>query len=179
MRFPAMRGFTLIELMISVTVLGVLLAIAAPSFNNFFDRYRVKRAADTFSSFLINTKSEAIKRNATVRVVFQTPDSGVTWCAGMTMATTCDCTVGSASPCQIDAVDRLVRGTDFRGILLNNPADNAMFSFTPLRGAVTSGNVQVQSAGGLQIRVTVAGTGRIRLCSPSGSGNIGGYPVCP
>jgi hypothetical protein len=98
--------------------------------------------------------------------------------AAPTSTETCDC---SATPntCQIDGADRLVRGADFKGIVLNNPVDDAMFTFTPQRGTATSGNAQVQSAGGLQVRVIVAGTGRIRLCSPSGSGNVGGYPVCP
>lgn len=168
----APKGFTLVEMMVAIAILGILVTIAAPSFNSFFDRYRVKRAADTVSAFLINTKSEAIKRNATVRTVFKSSSSG--WCAGMTTAGTCDCTV--AGSCQIDGVDRLIRGSDFKGVTLTSPADGAMFSFTSLRGAANSGNAQVQSADGLQVRVVVAGTGRIRLCSPGGS--IGGYPVC-
>jgi len=171
----APKGFTLVEMMVAIAILGILVTIAAPSFNSFFDRYRVKRAADTVSAFLINTKSEAIKRNATVRTVFKSSSSG--WCAGMTTAGTCDCTV--ADSCQIDGVDRLIRGGDFKGVTLTSPADGAMFSFTSLRGAANSGNAQVQSADGLQVRVVVAGTGRIRLCSPSGTGNVGGYPVCP
>lgn len=168
------NGFTLVEMMVVVAIFAILATIAAPSFNSFFDRYRVKRSADTVSAFLINTKSEAIKRNATVRTVFKS--SSTSWCAGMTTADTCDCTV--AGSCQIDGVDRLIRGSDFKGVTLTSPADGAMFSFTSLRGAANSGNAQVQSADGLQVRVVVAGTGRIRLCSPSGSGNVGGYPVC-
>lgn len=172
----AFRGFTLVELLVTIAVAAILVSLAAPSFSSFIDKYRVKRAADTLSAFLINTKTEAIKRNAPVRAVFQSADSGATWCVGMTTANTCDCTVANA--CQIDGVDRLVRSGDFRDIVLNNPADDAMFTFTPQRGTANSGNAQVQSEGGLQVRVVVTGTGRIRLCSPSGAGNIGGYPVC-
>jgi len=171
----APKGFTLVELMVVVAIFAILATMAAPSFTSVFDRYRVKRAADTLSAFLINTKSEAIKRNATVRTVFKS--TSTSWCAGMTTANTCDCT--AANSCQIDGVDRLVRGSDFKDVTLTNPADGAMFSFTSLRGAANSGNAQVQSADGLQVRVIVSGTGRIRLCSPSGSGNLGGYPVCP
>lgn len=169
----APKGFTLVEMMVAIVILGILVTIAAPSFNSFFDQYRVKRAADTVSAFLINAKSEAIKRNATVRTVFKTSTS---WCAGMTMADTCDCAV--AGSCQIDGVDRLIRGSDFKGVTLTNTATGGAFSFTSVRGAANSGNAQVQSADGLQVRVIVAGTGRIRLCSPSGAGNVGGYPVC-
>ncbi len=170
------KGFTLVELMVAIAIFAILATMAVPSFNSFIDKYRVKRAADTLSAFLINTKSEAIKRNTTVRVVFQSAGAGATWCAGMTTADTCDCTV--ASSCQIDSADRLVRGSDYKAILLTSPNDGAMFSFTPLRGTVNNGNAQVQSAGGLQVRVVVAGTGRIRLCSPGDAGNRGGYPAC-
>ncbi len=173
------KGFTLVELMVAIVIFAILATMAVPSFNSFIDKYRVKRAADTLSAFLINAKSEAIKRNATVRVVFK--PAGAPWCAGMitvsTTVSTCDCT--ATNSCQIDGADRLVRGGDYKDILLTTDPNNATFSFTPQRGTVNAGNAQVQSAGGLQVRVTVSGTGRIRLCSPSGSGNIGGYPVCP
>ncbi len=170
------EGFTLVELMVAIAIFAILATMAVPSFNSFIDKYRVKRAADTLSAFMINTKSEAIKRNATVRAVFQSAGAGATWCAGMTTANTCDCTV--ASSCQIDSADRLVRSSDYKDILLTSPNDEAMFSFSPLRGTVNSGNAQVQSAGGLQVRVIISGTSRIRLCSPSGIGNVGGYPKC-
>lgn len=176
MRTHSQKGFTLVELMVTIAVAAILTMLAAPSFNSMIDKYRAKRAADTISAFLVNTKTEAIKRNTPVRAVFQSADSGATWCVGMTTAGTCDCTAANA--CQIDGADRLVRGTDFKGIVLTSPADGEMFSFTPQRGTASSGNAQVQSSGGLQVRVVVTGMGRIRLCSPSGSGNVGGYPVC-
>lgn len=172
----APKGFTLLEVLIVVGILAILATLAAPSFSSFIDKYRVKRAADSLSAFLINTKTEAIKQNTTVRAVFKSSGGGTTWCAGMTTANTCDCTV--LDSCTVNSMDRRVRGSDFKGIVLNSPADGAMFSFTPLRGAVNNGNAQVQSAAGLQVRVVVSGTGRIRLCSPSGGSYVGGYPAC-
>jgi Tfp pilus assembly protein FimT len=97
----------------------------------------------------------------------------------MTTAASCDCMVDNE--CQIDGADRLVRGSDYRGIVLENPADGTAFSFSPQRGTTSTiaNRVQVRSVDGLQVRVVVKNTtGRIRLCSPSGSGNVGGYPVC-
>jgi prepilin-type N-terminal cleavage/methylation domain-containing protein len=175
MRLPAMRGFTLVEMMVTIAVVAILAMIAAPSFNNLFDKYRVKRAAEMVSAFLVNTKTEAIKRNKTVSAVIT--GSGSTWCVGMTETNTCNCsTVGA---CQIDGVDRVISSTSFKGVGLDGPTTGHAFKFKPQRGTV-SGNetVELESADGLKINVVIGTFGRIRLCSPSGSGNVGGYPVC-
>jgi hypothetical protein len=95
----------------------------------------------------------------------------------MTESATCGCsTVGA---CQIDGADRVIQSASFQGVDLNGPATGHVFEFRPLRGTVAGNEtVELQSAKGLQVNVIVGTVGRVRLCSPSGSGNIGGYPVC-
>jgi len=56
------RGFTLIELMVVLTVLGIMLGIAVPSFKNFIGSQRAKSAAYEMSTSLLYARSEAIKR---------------------------------------------------------------------------------------------------------------------
>lgn len=63
------RGFTLIELMVVITIAGVMLGIGVPSFKNFIAGQRVKTAAGDFSTAAIYARSEAIKRNAEVGLV--------------------------------------------------------------------------------------------------------------
>jgi type IV fimbrial biogenesis protein FimT len=62
------RGFTLIELMIAVTILAILLGMAVPSFNNAV----LGGKLSAFSSDLVAStqiaRSEAIKRNQVVQV---------------------------------------------------------------------------------------------------------------
>src|ERR1051325_11253135 len=55
-------GFTLIEMVITVTLLGVLLAIAVPSFQQLILNQGVKSAAFDAFSALEYARSEAIKR---------------------------------------------------------------------------------------------------------------------
>ncbi len=57
------RGFTLIELMVSMAVLAILLSLAAPAFTSLIASQRVKTAASNLQSFLLTTRSEAVKRN--------------------------------------------------------------------------------------------------------------------
>ena len=62
------EGFTIIELMITVAVVGVLAAVALPSFNYTIKNSRVKTTASDLHSSLLYARSEAIKRNADVTV---------------------------------------------------------------------------------------------------------------
>ena len=46
------RGFTLIEVMVVVSILAVLIAIAAPSFTPMIERWRVRQATEQLQSTL-------------------------------------------------------------------------------------------------------------------------------
>lgn len=68
MNWNSDAGFTLIELMITITVLGVLIAIAAPSFTTMIKAQRVRTLASDLHADLTLARSEAIKRNINVEV---------------------------------------------------------------------------------------------------------------
>jgi type IV fimbrial biogenesis protein FimT len=78
---PAMRGFTMIEMVIVMAIAGVLIAIGVPSFNDLVLSTRVKNATSDIYGSLILARSEAIKRNADVTV---SPVGG-TWATGWTV----------------------------------------------------------------------------------------------
>jgi type IV fimbrial biogenesis protein FimT len=63
---PRSRGFTLIELITAVAILAVLLGLGLPSFTNIIANNRAKGAATDLYVALVNTRSEAVKRNANV-----------------------------------------------------------------------------------------------------------------
>ena len=62
------RGFNLIELMVVLTIAGILLGIGIPSFRGFTASQRVKNTAFDFAAALLLARSEAVKRNAPVSV---------------------------------------------------------------------------------------------------------------
>lgn len=61
-------GFTAIELLVSVSVLAVLAALAGPSFKSLIDRWRVRDALEAMQSTLYLARSEAIKRGGRVAI---------------------------------------------------------------------------------------------------------------
>lgn len=77
------RGFTLIELMVTLGVLAVLVSIAAPSFNTMIQNNRMTTRANDLVTALQLARSEAIKRGTAVTVTA----TGGNWNSGWTVAT--------------------------------------------------------------------------------------------
>jgi len=61
-----MPGFTVIELLVVVTMLGLLLSLALPSFGRLVASIRIRTEAQKLFSAVHLTRSEAIKRNLPV-----------------------------------------------------------------------------------------------------------------
>lgn len=68
------RGFTLIELMVTITLLALLLGLAAPSFTLWTRNAQVRAVSDALQNGARLAQSEAVRRNRQV-VFFLTNDS--------------------------------------------------------------------------------------------------------
>jgi type IV fimbrial biogenesis protein FimT len=71
-------GFTLLELIVGLSIAIILATIAVPSFQSMIVKYRAKNIATEVLSALLRTRSEAVNRNTKVSII---PLSGE-WAAG-------------------------------------------------------------------------------------------------
>jgi type IV fimbrial biogenesis protein FimT len=64
--YQRLKGFTLVELMITLAVAFIIAAVAAPAFKNIVLSQRIKTASFDVNAALTLTRSEAVKRNTSV-----------------------------------------------------------------------------------------------------------------
>ncbi len=76
------RGFTLVELIVTVALLAIVVGLAAPSMRSFVVGQRIRALSYDLTSDLLLARSEALKRNAAVIVARDAEQ----WYAGWTTA---------------------------------------------------------------------------------------------
>lgn len=147
-------GVTAVELMVALVIVGIIAAMALPSFQTMLENARVRGSADALMSGLQLARAEAIRRNARVRFVLvntqgawavQDDVSGAdiqSRSAGEG-AVTVTVTPNAASRVTYNAVGRVVDAN-------------------PITQLVLDASAQTED---LQINVTAGG--QIRLCKPA------------
>ena len=182
MQFPrstaSMYGLTLIELMTVTAIMAILLAVAAPSFTGFLAKKRLEGALVELVTDLQFARSEAVQRNASVRVTFGT-GCYVIHTVGSTETS---CTQANGALLGTNAVMLKTVKLDAASPVGFSPNDSLTYlMFDSVRGMATwngtntaSGSVNItSSAGSWQLRVSVTPMGRTQTCSPDGS--VAGY----
>ena len=184
---PNTRGFTLIELVTVVAVMGVLAAVAFPGMRDYMDKQRLVSQVRAIAEMAQLARAEAIKhsgattdRRVSMNVSAPTPS---TWYVGLingdaacTTQATCLITQAGSNANQ----SYFVSATACPSCTMTSHATAARVVFDMRGIASTTGNadqlITLQSPMGKQLGLSVSRLGRISLCTPGGS--VGGYPTC-
>ena len=151
-------GFTLIELMVTLAIVGIFASIALPSFSQMIENNRISTATNEFVSNLILARSEALKRSRNVTIC---PSSNQTSCGtgtdysnGWIVFVDCDGdgAVDASIDCDGDVttpnVSEIIKVHDgFNNIYTGGSVSSFTFQFSGrIAGAATSFNVGKTSA---------------------------------
>jgi type IV fimbrial biogenesis protein FimT len=192
------KGFTILELLVAMAILGILLTVAMPSMGSFSANHKLIGAAEQIYGHLQQMRTESIARSTTTVAKFAA-NGTTTWTYGLSSTLNCDLTQTTATGTNActtvvndgDATYHGVNGTDNGDLVLNRftstnfdtvTVDIASFSsanqivFSAPRGTATTGQVNLTSSNGGRLRVVVNLLGTIRLCTPDGS--VDNYKTC-
>ncbi len=152
--------------MVVLVIVTILAVVAVPAFITYLQTNRLIGASQQLYDALQNARSEAIKRNVTMYVTFQT---GSNWCYGLNPSATCNCASGTTCTLGNTAV------TSSPLTLSTSGLTNNAITFEPNHGAANvSGTVTLTSSNGNAISVKVRLLGDLLICSA----NVSGYSAC-
>lgn len=64
----AALGFTAIEILVVIAVIGILIALAGPNFKDILERWRVRQTVESMTTTVYYARSEAIKRGGNITI---------------------------------------------------------------------------------------------------------------
>ncbi len=164
-------GFTLLELVIALTLVGLFGAMALPSFASLVARQRLHAAAHHLQADIALARQEAGRRAQAVHLAFQ---PGAQWCYMLSTGPAGDCRQAGATSAA-SGVIRVVRAADHPGVLLLEAGAMALDGRS---GASLTGIARARFASleGLQLQVSLGPLGRASVCAPAAK--VAGMPAC-
>lgn len=199
MRANHQRGVTLIELMVTISIIGIILALVAPSFKQVIEAERLRGVHNQIVTDLQFARSEALLRRIPVHVAVraQTGSTGACYVIfadsnrNYPWSTACDCSQPAASRCssanttEIRTVqlERSI-GIDLAApVLLRHGFDSESGALLVQLGEGESPNFASRYAvdssfdAARKYRAHIDYSGRVATCAPPGS--TVGVSACP
>lgn len=166
-------GFTLIEILVTIAIVGIVASFAIPSFNNLIVSNRNTTAANELMANLLLAKSEALKRSSNVTLC---PSADQSTCSGSSDYSTgwivfLDCNdnnstndaVANCGPNNREEIIKVREGFD--SMFINNASDTKItFQFSGRTGGNSTFNIG-KDASNVKKRIVINPVGRVRATS--------------
>jgi prepilin-type N-terminal cleavage/methylation domain-containing protein len=188
-------GFTVVELLIAVTVAAIILALAMPSYQDVINKRAVTNSAERAATMLALARSESVKRNLPITVKVDT--AGNSFCLGLTSAADCNCFAAAGETNYCEVVDggasssvrmgaESLENVELPPVLTSagTAKTSVRLTFDPVRGILdtandTAGEILFTSANDrFAVRTDVVLAGRVETCTPAAK-KVPGFKACP
>jgi type IV fimbrial biogenesis protein FimT len=181
----AARGFSLIELMVTLAVMAILALLVSPSMARYTENAKVHATAELFYASVQQARTEAIRRNASVELVLtsQAPTAanvettglaagGPNWMVRQAPATSSGTHVFIEGKAGAEGGGRAGGGTS---VVIAASTSSLEFTTLGALDATAAATVNFSSQGGTCapagetrcLRVVVSTGGQARLCDPA------------
>jgi type IV fimbrial biogenesis protein FimT len=182
------RGFSLVEIMMSLVLVAIGMALALPSYRDMVEKRQVTNGAEQLASFINTAQGVAMKTNQVVTISYDLSGHD-DWCVGAVSGeTACDCTetdTAATDYCQIATQPFVLNNGHTGDLELMHAMDgDGAYAFDPIRGLFLdlddSLSVELRSPSeDFRLNLLVNSAGRVILCSGDSAYSIPGYQACP
>lgn len=153
-------GFSMVELLFVIMVMGVLVSLAMPSFRTWLQNIQIRTAAQSITSGLQRARAEAVTRNTLVAFTFGT---NTAW------------TINVVNPASViesrpssDGSEDVTRTTLPAGATTLTFGNLGVAATTNADGSAPLTQVDLTTANGTRnMRVVIGVGGNARMCDPS------------
>ena len=186
----AARGFTVIELMITIAVIAVAVSLALPSYRALIEKRQVTSGAEQLTAFLSSAQLEAVKRNRDVAIrcslaaesceTFELGDNDSSTADDLSLRIVNFCGDSNSPSCGAN-IKADVDAIDYGG-------DDSEVIFDPVRGMLDQSDIvgvpmQIQLSSRQDmyaLNLQLSATGAISMCSDlvRGERSVPGVPAC-
>jgi len=180
-------GFTIVEVLVSLSILGILVAVAAPALVDFVHLKRLEGVANEIQSDVALMRAESMGKTTGGGMAFiQVGNGGAKNCYAIYIddalgGTVCDCLKTPGQACasahRPDAEIKIVKFPEELGIRLStSAADNMGYMDRGIRFGPANFRILIEGKRAGALRLDVSSTGRVKACTPAGL--LRGYPPC-
>lgn len=170
------KGFSLIELMITISIFAILASFAIPSYQQMIENNKIKNAADAIKDGLQLARAEAVSRNAQVQFDFRGTNSE--WAV---------CLKPVGTRCSTDDADgtiiqsRQAKDGSDSSITINDGGPYVFNSFGALKSPAASATINVNNTQTVKrnLDVLIGLGGSVRVCDPALDTNGTDPRKCP
>ncbi len=176
------RGFTMIELMVTLAILAIVAALVAPGFSDSLARTRVRSQATDIAGLFELARSESLKRNALTTTI-AVANQGTDWRVSTEwQSANGDLELRSvASSGQVALVTPTVAGAMTLATAATLTADfRGLFSGYVSTAQCRAGDACIELRGPgnrYRLRLGINPVGQVITCAVGDA--FGGYPSCP